>query len=177
MEYPMLHNAKDIRDTYLWLGGTATEDWDWRKELIPYLDNGISYYDPCIRPGDGLEWDETARANELKAKEYARCHVYVITSGMKGCFSIEEITESIMSRPQEHRKDVCVAVLDYKNSFSPEMKKSLQACVERWEALGATITNTLMNVAVIVNKHYHEHHPSIHDFVGPNVIAKISPHF
>ena len=72
MNYPMLHGSDDIRDTFLWLGGTATEDWDWRKELIPYLDKSIVYYDPCIRPGDNLEWDETARKNEQKAKTYSR---------------------------------------------------------------------------------------------------------
>lgn len=148
MNYPMLHGSDDIRDTYVWLGGTTTEDWDWRKELIPYLDKSVVYYDPCIRPGDGLDWDESARANEVKAKEHARCHVYVIASGMKGCFTIEEITEAVMSH-----KDVCVAVLDYDNKFTPEMKKSLNARMERWEELGATSVNTLIAVARYVNDH------------------------
>ena len=134
MNYPMLHGSDDIRDTFLWLGGTATEDWDWRKELIPYLDKSIVYYDPCIRPEDNLEWDETARKNEQKAKTYSRCQVYVIASGMKGCFSIEEITEAVLT---SKKGSVAVAILDRDNKFTPEMKRSLDACMERWVELGA----------------------------------------
>lgn len=148
MNYPMLHGSDDIRDTFLWLGGTATEDWDWRKELIPYLDKSIVYYDPCIRPGDNLEWDETARKNEQKAKTYSRCQVYVIASGMKGCFSIEEITEAVLT---SKKRSVAVAILDRDNKFTPEMKRSLDACMERWVELGAVRCSTLFSLARFAN--------------------------
>lgn len=148
MNYPMLHGSDDIRDTFLWLGGTATEDWDWRKELIPYLDKSIVYYDPCIRPGDNLEWDETARKNEQKAKTYSRCQVYVIASGMKGCFSIEEITEAVIT---SKKGSVAVAILDRDNNFTPEMKRSLDACMERWVELGAVQCSTLFSLARFAN--------------------------
>ena len=148
MNYPMLHGSDDIRDTFLWLGGTATEDWDWRKELIPYLDKSIVYYDPCIRPGDNLEWDETARKNEQKAKTYARSQVYVIASGMKGCFSIEEITEAVLT---SKKGSVAVAILDRDNKFTPEMKRSLDACMERWVELGAVRCSTLFSLARFAN--------------------------
>lgn len=154
MEYPMLHGTDQIEYTFAWLGGTTTEDWDWRKELILYMDKRISYYDPYIRPGDGLEWDETARRNEQEAKRWAKCHVYVLTSGMKGVFSIEEITEAVLTAKDCIGMTVCVAVLDYNNSFSKEMKNSLHACVERWSELGAHIETTLMRVARYVNDHY-----------------------
>lgn len=161
MEYPMLHGTDHIEHTFVWLGGTATEDWDWRKELIPYLDKRISYYDPYIRPGDGLEWDETARQNEQKAKKYAICHVYVLTSGIKGVFSIEEITEAVLTAKDRAGMTVCVAVLDYNNSLSKEMKSSLHACVERWSELGAHIETTLMGVAKYVNSYYAKAHEPV----------------
>ena len=148
MNYPMLHGSDDIRDTFLWLGGTATEDWDWRKELIPYLDKSIVYYDPCIRPEDNLEWDETARKNEQKAKVYARCQIYVIASGMKGCFTIEEITEAAFT---SKKGSVAVAILDRDNKFTQEMRRSLDACMERWVELGAVQCSTLMSIARFAN--------------------------
>ena len=148
MNYPMLHGSDDIRDTFLWLGGPATEDWDWRKELIPYLDKSIVYYDLCIRPGDNLEWDETARKNEQKAKTYSRCQVYVIASGMKGCCSIEEITEAVLT---SKKGSVAVAILDRDNKFTPEMKRSLDACMERWVELGAVQCSTLFSLARFAN--------------------------
>ena len=148
MNYPMLHGSEDIRDTFLWLGGTATEDWDWRKELIPYLNKSIVYYDPCIRPEDNLEWDEAARKNEQKAKTYARCQVYVIASGMKGCFSIEEITEAVLT---SKKGSVAVAILDRDNKFTPEMRRSLNACMERWVELGAVQCSSLMSLARYAN--------------------------
>lgn len=148
MNYPMLHGSDDIHDTFVWLGGTTTENWDWRKELIPYLNKDVVYYDPYICPGDGIDWDEATRVNEQKAKQNARCHVYVLTSGMKGCFSIEEITEAVLTEPHG---SVCVAILDYENKFTPEMRKSLNACMERWETLGAVKATTLLACARFVN--------------------------
>lgn len=148
MNYPLLYGSENIRDTFLWLGGTVTEDWDWRKELIPYLDKSIVYYDPYIRPEDNLDWDETARKNEQTAKAYARCQIYAITSGMKGCFTIEEITEAALT---SKKGSVAVAILDRDNKFTKEMRSSLDACMERWVELGVVQCPTLISLARFAN--------------------------
>lgn len=95
-----------------------------------------------------MEWDETARKNEQKAKTYSRCQVYVIASGMKGCFSIEEITEAVIT---SKKGSVAVAILDRDNKFTPEMKRSLDACMERWVELGAVQCSTLFSLARFAN--------------------------
>lgn len=174
MNYPMLHGSDDIRDTFLWLGGTATEDWDWRKELIPYLDKSIVYYDPCIRPGDNLEWDETARKNEQKAKTNARCQVYVIASGMKGCFSIEEITEAVLT---SKKGSVAVAILDRDNKFTTEMRRSLDACMERWTELGAVRCPTLISLARFANDYKASQTVQMISSLSEADFIKASPHF
>lgn len=185
MNYPMLHGSDDIRDTFLWLGGTATEDWDWRKELIPYLNKSIVYYDPYIRPEDNLDWDETARKNEQEAKTHARCQIYVIAPGMKGCFSIEEITEAVLT---SKKGSVAVAILERNAgkqaqylrgdgqwatptypTYTKEMRRSLDACMERWVELGAVQCSSLMGLAHFANDY--KDSMTVTDFV------KASSHF
>lgn len=161
MEYPLLHGTDNISDVYLWLGGTCDERYDWREDFLKHLNLPISYYDPYIRPGESMDWDESARRAEVKAKEYARMQLYVITSDMRGCFSIEEITEAIMSRKSFLNRGVCVAVIDYRNGFTPDMKRSLEACMERWDALGATTLTSMEEVLSFIRKDYSNRYPTL----------------
>ena len=87
--------------------------------------------------------------------------LYVITSDMRGCFSIEEITEAIMSRKSFLNRGVCVAVIDYRNGFTPDMKRSLEACMERWNALGATVLTSMEEVLSFIRKDYSNRYPTL----------------
>ena len=160
MDYPLLHGTDNIDDVYLWLGGTCDERYDWRKEFLKKIDLPISYYDPYIRPGDDMDWDEDARRAEEQAKAYAKVQLYSITSDMRGCFSIEEITEAVMRRKSFLYRNVCVAVLDYRDGFTPDMKRSLQACVERWKQLGAHICSTMDEAIQYVRADWMDRHPT-----------------
>ena len=160
MDYPLLHGTDNISDVYLWLGGTCDERYDWREEFLNKIDLPISYYDPYIRPGDDMDWDENARRAEEEAKANARLQLYVITSDMRGCFSIEEITEAVMGRKSFLNRGVCVAVLDYRDGFTPDMKKSLQACVERWERLGAHMCFSMDEIVQYVREDWRNRYPT-----------------
>lgn len=122
MNYPLLHGTDNIENVYLWLGGTC-DGYDWRKEFLEKIDLPISYYDPCIRPGDDMDWDKDARRAEELAKAHAKLQLYIITSDMRGCFSIEEITEAVMRPKSFLNRHVCVAILDYRDGFTPDMKR------------------------------------------------------
>ena len=67
---------------------------------------------------------------------------------MKGCFTIEEITEAAFT---SKKGSVAVAILDRDNKFTPEMRRSLDACMERWVELGAVQCSTLMSLARYAN--------------------------
>ena len=160
MDYPLLHGTDNIKDIYLWLGGTCDERYDWRKEVLKKIDLPISYYDPYIRPGDNMEWDINARQAEEQAKANARLQLYIITSDMRGCFSIEEITEAVMRQKSFLNRQVCVAVLDYRDGFTPDMKRSLEACIERWEKLGAHICSSIDEVIQYVRVDWMDRYPT-----------------
>ena len=67
-----------------------------------------------------------------------------LTSDMTGCFSIAEITDAIY---RNGYKNICVAIIDYKNSFPTHTKKSLNACVALWKSLGVSIFDTIDEVS------------------------------
>ena len=138
---------KNHAEIDVWLGGTCGSEnsWDWRKELIAKLPECVSYYDPFLRPWEtDEEWDAKHQEMEVIAKASSTMHVYVLTSDMAGCFSIAEITDAIYRNGYEN---ICVAIIDYKNSFPINTKKSLNACAALWKSLGVTILDTIDEVS------------------------------
>lgn len=71
----------------VFLGGTCNET-AWRDELIPLLK--IDYFNPVVE-----DWTPECQKIEREEKNaYCKLHLYVITSEMKGVFSIAEAVQS-----------------------------------------------------------------------------------
>lgn len=151
----MLHGTSSLKDVDLFLGGTISNNYDWRRELVQYIDQSISYYDPYLRDGEsgGLDWDESMVDLEAKAKEFAKLNVFVITSDMEGVYSIAEITEAAMKR---HSRTI-IAVIDYDDKFNVRQKRSFNACMKLWKSHGAIIVRDLHAMARYINQYYYTH--------------------
>ena len=70
----------------IFLGGTCNND-SWREELvIPVLQElGFDFFNPVVE-----DWTEDCIVIEEKEKKEAFCNLFVITSNMKGVYSIAE---------------------------------------------------------------------------------------
>ena len=75
----------------VFLGGTCAGT-NWRDKLIEKFDdsnNFINYFNPVVK-----NWTFEDKMNEYKEKDICDIHLYVITSKMKGVFSIAEAVDS-----------------------------------------------------------------------------------
>jgi hypothetical protein len=73
----------------VFLGGTCNGS-KWRELVIPFLH--IDHYNPVVE-----DWTPECQEIEIQEKEvFCDIHLYVITSEMKGVFSIAETIESVM---------------------------------------------------------------------------------
>ena len=79
-----------MRGDKWFLGGTCAGT-KWRDELMPMLDKfGVNYFNPVVK-----NWTQECIAIEEDEKNNkCNCHLYVITSDMKGTYSIAEIIHS-----------------------------------------------------------------------------------
>ena len=77
----------------VFLGGTCS-GYKWRDKLIPML--SCDYYNPIVK-----NWQEEDRLREVKEREEADYVLYVITSGMKGFYSIAEVVDDSNKRPEK----------------------------------------------------------------------------
>jgi hypothetical protein len=122
----------------VFLGGTCS-GYRWRDKLIPMLK--CDYYNPIVR-----NWSEADRLREVQERETSDFVLYVITSGMKGVYSIAEIIDDSNKRPE--KTIVCVLY----DGIERKMAHSLEAVLNLAKDNGATICDTLEDVAVILNK-------------------------
>lgn len=80
----------------VFLGGT-TQGTDWRKDLEKILDKiGIDYYDPLIRDRRRTDKD---REKEIEARKKCDFTLYVITTGIRGVYSIAEVIDDSNKYP------------------------------------------------------------------------------
>ena len=122
----------------VFLGGTCS-GYKWRDALIPMLN--CEYYNPIVK-----NWSEADRLREVHERETADYVLYVITSGMKGVYSIAEIIDDSNKRPE--KTIVCVLY----DGVERKMVHSLKAVVNLARSNGATICDNLEDVAMILNK-------------------------
>lgn len=121
----------------VFLGGTCS-GYRWRDKLIPMLK--CDYYNPIVK-----NWSEEDRLREVHERETADYVLYVITSGMKGVYSIAEIIDDSNKRPE--KTIVCVLYDGIEN----KMAHSLRATVNLAKSNGATICESLEEVANMLN--------------------------
>ena len=122
----------------VFLGGTCS-GYKWRDDLIPMLN--CDYYNPIVK-----NWSEEDRLREVHERETADYVLYVITSGMKGVYSIAEIIDDSNKRPE--KTIVCVLY----DNIDEQMSRSLQATLNLAKSNGATVLNSLENVASFLNE-------------------------
>lgn len=121
----------------VFLGGTCS-GYNWRRKLIPMLH--CDYYNPIVK-----NWSESDRQREVHEREICDYVLYVITSGMRGVYSIAEIIDDSNKRPEA--TIVCVLY----DGFEKSLSHSLQAVVRLAQSNGATVCESLSEVAQLLN--------------------------
>ena len=122
----------------VFLGGTCNES-KWRDELIPMLK--IDYFNPVVD-----DWTEDCMKEEIKQREICDYVLYVITSDMTGVYSIAEVVDDSNKRPDE----TIFCFLD--NGFDKDQKKSLGQVKKMVKDNGATVCDSLADVARYLNR-------------------------
>lgn len=78
----------------VFLGGTCNES-AWKDELIPLLE--IDFFNPVVDDWD----DESQKKKEIIERENSDFVLYVITPKMTGVYSIAEVVEDSIKRPEK----------------------------------------------------------------------------
>ena len=101
----------------IFLGGTCAES-TWRERIENNVQ--VSMFNPVVE-----DWNKDCQAIEMDEKEN-KCdvHLYVITSEMKGVFSIAEVIDSV------HNKTKKTIFHVMPEGFDKGQLKSLQAVVD-----------------------------------------------
>ena len=120
----------------VFLGGTCS-GYKWRDKLIPMLK--CDYYNPIVK-----NWCEEDRLKEVNERETSDYVLYVITSGIKGVYSIAEVVDDSNKRPEK----TIFCILD--NGMDDQMKHSLEAVKNLVASNGVTVCKNLSAVAIFL---------------------------
>lgn len=129
----------------VFLGGTTTEKLKWRERLISMLD--CDYFNPVVD-----DWNEEAKKKEEIEKEECDFRLYVITSDMKGVYSIAEVVDDSNKYP--YKTIFCVL----EDGFDEGEMRSLNAVKEivknnvKGKVLYNRVYDSLEEVAIFLNK-------------------------
>lgn len=126
----------------VFLGGTCS-GYRWRDILIPMLK--CNYYNPIVK-----NWSEADRLREVHERETSDYVLYVITSGIKGVYSIAEIIDDSNKRPE--KTIVCVLY----DGIERQTAHSLRATVNLAMSNGVTACESLEAVAMYLNSKMEE---------------------
>lgn len=121
----------------VFLGGTCS-GYKWRNTLIPLLH--CQYYNPIVQ-----NWCEADRLREVNERETSDFVLYVITSGIRGYYSIAEIIDDSNKRPD--KTIVCILY----DGMSKGTAHSLKAVENLAKCNGATILSSLQDIATFLN--------------------------
>ena len=125
------------KKTTVFLGGTCG-DSTWREDLIPKLE--IDYFNPVVD-----DWTPSCQKEEVKQRKNCDYVLYVITSDMKGVYSIAEVVDDSNKRPEK-------TVFCYlKKGFDDGQIKSLKQVETMVHENGAKIFESLEEVAKHLN--------------------------
>ena len=113
----------------VFLGGTCNGS-KWRDLLIPKLN--IDYFNPVVE-----DWDEEAQKKEVYEREHCDYVLYVITPKMKGVYSIAEVVEDSIKRPQKTL--FFYLEVDQKQEFDQHQLKSLKQVANMVKNNGAKV--------------------------------------
>lgn len=116
----------------IFLGGTVSDDYDWRYRFIKLWNNSyvgeekIELFNPVVD-----KWTEEARKKEQEVKSTARINLFVVTPEQNGAFTFVEAIESAMS----YRCKTMLLVCDNETT-GDKVSASVDAIGERVKAHG-----------------------------------------
>jgi len=122
----------------VFLGGTCS-GYKWRNDLIPKLK--CNYYNPIVK-----NWSEVDRQREVNERQTADYVLYVITSGIKGVYSIAEVIDDCNKRPS---KTLFCVLYD---GIEKQMAHSLKAVEQLVKENNVKVFNSLEEIASFLNK-------------------------
>lgn len=126
----------------VFLGGTCNNS-EWRNELIKKLK--IPYFNPVVK-----DWTPECQAEEIKQRDKSKFNLYVITPKMTGVYSIAEVVEDAIKKPD--KTIFCLLDSDEKQEFNQHQLKSLMQVGKMVERNGAKFFTNLNEVANHLNK-------------------------
>ncbi len=98
--------------------------------IIPLLK--IEYFNPVVK-----NWDESAKIEEEKQKQLCDIHLYTITPRMVGVYSIAELTESAILKP--NNTVLLIITEDEGSTFSEEVLNSLNSVISLVKKYGISV--------------------------------------
>jgi hypothetical protein len=122
----------------VFLGGTCS-GYNWRSKLERVLK--CDYYNPVVK-----DWNEQHRLREVQERETADYVLYVITSGIKGVYSIAEVVDDSHKRP-----DKTIFCVLYEN-MDRQMAHSLRATANLLKDNGIRCFESLSDTAKFLNE-------------------------
>lgn len=126
----------------VFLGGTCT-GYKWRDDLIPMLK--CDYYNPIVE-----NWSEKDRERETVERETSDYVLYVITSGIKGVYSIAEVVDDSNKRP--FKTLFCVLY----DGIEREMEHSLKAVENLLTENNVKTFHSLREIAYFLNNRFYD---------------------
>lgn len=137
---PTKSNAEKLTMNKVFLGGTCNET-TWRDDLMKVL--GVDSFNPVV---DDWTPDCIDLENDQKSR-VCNIHLYVITSGMTGVYSIAEVVQSSLTKG----KTTILHVMP--EGFSQGQLKSLQAVcgLVRLNGAIAYVDDDLHRTARVIN--------------------------
>ena len=137
-----INGKTEVFNQAVFLGGTCATS-TWRQELIPQLAEDVPYFDPQLGPG---QWNDEAAKAEDACKAEAKVMLFVISPEGLGTYSGWEIHETAMTAP-ERMIFAAIGDLGDQTKGVNKIKKGLLA-------LGATVCESLEEVAEVINARY-----------------------
>jgi hypothetical protein len=99
------------------------------------------YFDPVVE-----DWTPECIENEYREKETSDYQLFVLTPAMTGCFSVAEFIDASRKIPM---RTIVAVIGDW--TEKPREKKSLDACVDLAKRNGATVFESLEEIAEFLN--------------------------
>ena len=148
-----VNNNKSRYFDSTFLGGTCDSS-TWRKDLIARLHDNVLYFDPQVpdcTPEDA--------AREDACKPVARFNVFVITGDALGTYSGWEIHEEACRAP----KKLIFATI---GNLPEKQFKGINKIKKELVKMGATVCESLEEIAQILNQAYEKYDPDFDFFTA-----------
>jgi len=129
----------------VFLGGTCGNS-TWRNELIQMFNEKVSYFNPVVK-----NWTEECQQIEDEHKKNDDIFLFVITPETDNNYSISEVTELAILRPES----MILCVLDKVNNeeFTKHEKKAWNKIISHLKQQHrACVCSTLKDVAKEINR-------------------------